>query len=109
MIRSRIPLWLFWTLSIIGVLALIASYGVLSQRMTAKNPQQTIVPGVEGLKEGVVRLFKPGGTASNPRPAMIWNDLTATYWRLLLGLALVLFFRLSLALPWALIIGSRLL
>ncbi len=88
MIRNRIPAWLFWTLSVLGITLVIIGYGVMSQRMTAKNPQQTIVPNVAGFQAGFERILKPGGSESSPRPAMIWSDLAATYWRLLLGLGL---------------------
>jgi NitT/TauT family transport system permease protein len=56
--------------------------------MTVNNPQQTVVPGLRSIQEGFERIFKPGGMSSNPRPAMIWSDLAATYWRLMLGLGL---------------------
>lgn len=88
MIRRHIPAWLFWTLSVLGVAVLIIAYGIMSHRMTLNNPQQTVVPGLSSFKEGLQRIFKPGGLSTNPRPAMIWTDLAATYWRLLLGLSL---------------------
>ncbi len=88
MIRKRIPALLFLALSLAGIAALISCYAALSARTTAKNAQQTVVPGIDGFKKGFEKILKPGGMASNPKPAMIWSDLAATYWRLFLGLAI---------------------
>ncbi len=87
MIRREIPGWLFWLLMIGGLLVIGLIYSYLSHRETIKNPRQSIVPGVSLFADGVHRITQPTGSPSNPKGAMLWIDLKATYWRLLLGLS----------------------
>ncbi len=88
MIRRSIPVWFFWLLMIGGVVGVVGGYVYLSEVQTAKNASQTIVPGLKGFAEGFKRITATTGLASNPKPAMLWTDLRATYWRLFLGLSL---------------------
>lgn len=86
MIRRYIPDWLFWLLTIGGLAFAGLVYGYISHQQTLKNPSQTIVPGLRGFVSGWHRITEPTGLASNPKPPMLWIDMTATYWRLFLGL-----------------------
>ena len=88
MIRRPIPLWLYSLLVLAGFATLLAIYAMLSARMTASNPQQTIMPGWSGFVAGLQRVLKPNGFDENPKPALLWIDLAATYWRLLVGMGL---------------------
>lgn len=84
MIRSPISKWAAAVLSILGVALLLLVYSGLSRRQTAINPKQRVIPGWEVFKDGAERLVAPQGE----RPSMLYTDLRATYWRLLLGLSL---------------------
>ncbi len=84
MIRSPISKWAAAVLSILGVALLLLVYSGLSRRQTAINPKQRVIPGWEVFKHGAERLVAPQGE----RPSMLYTDLRATYWRLLLGLSL---------------------
>ncbi|MFN7731352.1 MAG: ABC transporter permease [Pirellula sp.] len=85
MIRRSIPLWLFVTLAIVSVIALLISYELLSMRQTRINPKQTTIPSFAKLAEGVQRIFQAQGMPENPKPAMFWTDMRATLWRLFFG------------------------
>lgn len=75
-------------------------YEGLSLRQSAKNPQQTAVPGFRDLAKGVTLVLKPQGTEEHRKPSWLWEDFSATYWRLFLGLcvgiALSLFFGIAI-------------
>ena len=86
MIRRLIPDWLFWLLTIGGLASACIVYCYISHQQTLNNPSQTIVPGLGGFVSGWHRITEPTGLASNPKPPMLWIDMTATYWRLFLGL-----------------------
>ena len=88
MIRRGIPVWLFTLLSIIFLIALVGVYFGLSARQSSKNAQQRVIPGWKAIGEGWQKAMKPQGTKENPRPAMLWTDLRATYWRLIQGMSL---------------------
>ncbi len=87
MIRRVIPSWLFYLLAISGVVALLLAYDFLSERQTGINPKQTTIPSYSKLGEGLHRIFEPQGSEENPKPAMFWNDMRATLWRLFFGLS----------------------
>jgi NitT/TauT family transport system permease protein len=87
MIRRAIPDWLFWLLMLGGLATVVVGYGWISHQQTAKNPSQTIVPGLKGFYDGFHRVTAPTGMASNPKPSMLSIDVGATYWRLVLGLS----------------------
>lgn len=84
MIRSPISPWATAVLSILGVALLFLVYSGLSRRQSAINPKQRVIPGWEVFMDGAERLVAPQGE----RPSMLYTDLRATYWRLLLGLSL---------------------
>ncbi len=86
MIRRAIPIWLFVVLAVGGVVVLLVSYELLSNRQTVINPKQTTIPSFEKLGEGLKRIFQIQGTPENPKPAMVWSDMRATLWRLIVGL-----------------------
>ena len=87
MIRREIPNWLFIAMAIAGVVVLLAGYEWLSLRQTRINPKQTTIPSFQKLGEGVKRVFAKQGMAENPKPAMFWQDMRATSWRLFVGLS----------------------
>lgn len=86
MIRRGIPVWLAWTLLVLGLIGLGIGYARLSHLQTLKNPQQTVVPGWQGFWSGIERITSASGLSSNPKPPILWSDMAATYWRLFLGL-----------------------
>jgi NitT/TauT family transport system permease protein len=88
MIRHPITLWLFVGLGLLGFVVLGGVYAGLSVRQTRINPEQTILPGVKGISAGFQKILKPQGSESSPKPAMLWTDVSATYWRLFLGMLL---------------------
>ena len=87
MIRREIPNWLFFAMAIAGVVVLLVGYELLSLRQTRINPRQTTIPSFQKLGEGVKRVFAKQGMAENPKPAMFWQDMRATLWRLFVGLS----------------------
>lgn len=87
MIRRAIPTWLFWVLAIGGIVTLLSAYEAISMRQTRINERQTTIPSYSKLAGGVAQIFRPQGQPENPKPAMIWVDIQATMWRLLLGMA----------------------
>jgi NitT/TauT family transport system permease protein len=88
MIRRQIPTWLFWLLSIGGVVVLLGLYEIVSARQTRINELQTTIPSFQKLGEGFLQIFRPQGEPENPKPAMLWTDMRATLWRLFLGMAI---------------------
>lgn len=88
MIRRPIPTWLFWLLSIGGVVVVLIGYELLSLRQTRINELQTTIPSFQKLGAGLVQIFQPQGTADAPKPAMFWLDIRATLWRLFLGVSI---------------------
>jgi NitT/TauT family transport system permease protein len=88
MIRRPIPFWLFVGLGVLGFVILGSIYAGLSIRQSRINPEQTILPGAKGLVSGIQKVLKPQGSETSPKPALLWSDLKATYWRLFLGIVL---------------------
>jgi NitT/TauT family transport system permease protein len=86
MIRREIPRWLFWSLSIGGIVVLLTAYGLVSARQTRINELQTTIPSFQKLGHGLQQIFLPQGQPENPKPAMFWVDIRATLWRLGLGM-----------------------
>jgi NitT/TauT family transport system permease protein len=86
MIRRSIPSWLFWVLSIGGIVVLLTCYELLSVRQSRINELQTTIPSFRKLADGLQQIFRSQGTSENPKPAMIWIDIHATLWRLGIGL-----------------------
>ncbi|MEQ1825049.1 MAG: ABC transporter permease subunit [Pirellula sp.] len=87
MIRRQIPSWMFWLLSIGGIVVLLTCYEIVSVRQTRTNELQTTIPSFSKLGEGLVKIFRPQGDAENPKPAIFWVDIRATLWRLFLGMS----------------------
>lgn len=88
MIRRPLARWVFILLSIMGIVAAVAIYGWMSKRESAKNPEQTSVPGVNQFQEGWEKITSPAGSEKRPRPAPLGQDLKATFWRLFLGMGM---------------------
>lgn len=87
MIRRPIPPWLVITLGVASIFLMATFYELLSMRQTRVNEKQTVVPGFMTLSKGITQVLKAQGTAENPRPSWLWEDVRATYWRLFLGLS----------------------
>jgi NitT/TauT family transport system permease protein len=87
MIRRPIPRWLSVTLAIAGVCLALMAYSALSIRQTRINSSQNVLPGIRGLSKGMAEITRPRGSEKRPQPSWLVNDVRATYWRLLLGLA----------------------
>ncbi len=86
MIRRPIPRWLIAVLGVAGILLAMLVYGAMSNRQTRINPDQSVVPGMKAMGKGLEMVTKVQGSPKNPKPRWFVEDLTATYWRLLLGL-----------------------
>ncbi len=87
MIRSPIPRWLIIVLGVAGILLGMLVYGAMSIRQTRINPDQSVVPGLKAMGKGFEMVTKVQGSPKNPKPRWIFEDVSATYWRLLLGLS----------------------
>ncbi len=87
MIRRPIPLWLFLSLAVAGVLVALVGYAALSVRQTRINASQNVLPGISGLAKGLVEITQSRGSEKKPKPSWLITDAQATYWRLLLGLS----------------------
>jgi NitT/TauT family transport system permease protein len=83
MIRDPISYRLKLILSLFSVLILIAGYLTLSHRQHAKNPDDTTLPNLSQLKDGVKKVTTP-----HRRSKEIWllEDMKATGLRLTIGL-----------------------
>lgn len=86
MIRQPIPVWLFATLAIAGIVLALLVYTGLSIRQTSINETQSVLPGVKSLAEGWGEITQARGSEKRPKPSWLATDLKATYWRLFLGL-----------------------
>lgn len=103
MIRRPISKFSRVLLSVISVAVLLLGYSALCVAQKNKNPSDTTVPNLVQLRDGVVRAFSAqtritretsadGTTVVTERRSFflswIWKDFTATWGRLLAGLAL---------------------
>ena len=84
MIRDPISNKLRMLLGLLSVAGLIAGYFYLSHRQHLKNPDDTTMPGLSQLKDGIEKVTTP-----HRRSKEIWllEDLKATGLRLALGLS----------------------
>lgn len=88
MVRSPMPQWAMIMLSIAGVAVVFGVYGIMSARLTASNPSQTVLPGVKGMAEGFGKIVAAQGTEANRKPSLLWEDTKASLTRLFAGTAI---------------------
>lgn len=84
MIRQPLPLSFKIGLGVMSIVVLVAAYQFLAYRQTVRNPDQTSVPSITSWGEGLARITK----ANDKGERWLWEDVKATYGRLLMGLVL---------------------
>ena len=95
MIRDPISNRLRFFLGFLSIVMLVAAYFYLSHRQHVKNPDDTTIPSLSQLKDGIRKITTP-----NRRSKEIWllEDLKATGMRLALGLSVGIIFGVILGL-----------